>query len=51
MSKTADDLVRIASYAAGKGTVIVKNAGRITTDELVRIASHGKGSVILDLTD
>lgn len=49
--KSTEDLVRIASFAAGKGSrVVIKNAGAKSTEDLVRIGSFGKGVVIFDFT-
>jgi hypothetical protein len=51
-SRATDDLVRIASLAATKGSrVFIKNANAKSTDDLVKIASFGKGSVVFDFTD
>ena len=51
-STSTEDLCKIASFAAGKGSrVIVKSAGDKPTADLVRIATFGQGVVILDFTE
>lgn len=51
-NRTTQDLMRIASYAAGKGSrVIIKGASSKPTRDLEEIAHSGKGAVIFDFTE
>jgi hypothetical protein len=44
---TVEQAIRIASYAAQKGTpIIFRNTGHWTSEDAVRIASFGQGNVI-----
>lgn len=51
-NRTTQDLVRIASYAAGKGSrVIIKGASSKPMRDLEEIAHSGMGVVIFDFTE
>jgi hypothetical protein len=44
-----DDLVKIASSASAKSTIIMRGLGGRSTDDLARISASSRGSVILGL--
>jgi len=48
---TTTDLIRVASYAAGKGSrVIMKGVSSMSVQDLEKIAHSGYGAVIFDFT-